>query len=330
MTQTNNAFHEGAKPFAIKIEPYPSPSMGAREKGLPFLRNSPWRWLKALVKDEVKVGIALSGGMAYSMAHIGVLKALERAEIPIHCIAGTSGGALIGCLYASGMSLEEMEELAQKARWRLFSGFNFPTRGLLSSENIEKFIHDLLGKASFEDLKLPFCVVGADLQTGEEVLIMEGPVARAVRASCSIPQVFTPVEIGSRLIVDGGIVNKIPVSAVAQMGADVIIGSDVGFKSRDMTALPTNIFQVIIRIMAFIAEDRARREREMADVMVFPPIVNSSPLDLKKSKYYIAQGMTSAIEMMPVIKQKMKKKAWRLHKLFSYLKKKIKSFTETL
>ncbi len=167
-----------------------------------------------------KIGLALSGGAARGIAHIAVLDTLELEGIPIHAIAGTSAGSIIGALYAAGMPLLEIKRIILKTTWTDILKFNVPRRGLISSEGIYRFMDSILPVKKFSSLLFPFAAVATDLRTGEKVSITTGSVARAVQASCSLPVVFTPTEINKRLLVDGGVVSQIPVrTAREELGA---------------------------------------------------------------------------------------------------------------
>jgi len=177
-----------------------------------------------------KIGLALGSGAARGLAHIGVLKVLDREGIPIDFVAGTSAGALIGALYAAGISPMEIEEIALNIDRRKTISFFTPTissSGLVDGSRIEKFIESILGRQNIGDLKIPFAAVATDLQTGEEIVITEGSLITALRASISIPGIFTPVKYKGRLLVDGGLVNPVPVSTTFNMGADIVIAVNV-------------------------------------------------------------------------------------------------------
>lgn len=162
----------------------------------------------------MKVGLALGGGSARGLAHIGVLKVLEKGKIPIDMIAGTSAGALIGALYARGSSAGEIKKMVTGMslidRARMID-LALPKTGLITGERIKKILKELIGEADFSDLKIPFACVATDIVTGEEVVMNHGSVVEAVRASISIPAVFTLVKREGKFLVDGGLVNPVPV-----------------------------------------------------------------------------------------------------------------------
>ncbi len=177
-----------------------------------------------------KVGLALGSGAARGLAHIGVLKVLEENKIPIDFIAGTSMGALIGATYAAGLDIEQIEEIACNTDWKLTARLFLPTlprSGFVEGKRIKDFLKTLIGDSNIDTLKVPFAVVATDLLTGEEIVIHKGSLVEAVRASISIPVIFTPVRHQNRFLVDGGLVNPVPTSVAAEMGADVIIAVNV-------------------------------------------------------------------------------------------------------
>lgn len=177
-----------------------------------------------------KVGLALGSGAARGLAHIGVLKVLEENKIPIDFIAGTSMGALIGATYAAGLDVEQIEEIACNTDWKLTARLFLPTlprSGFVEGKRIKDFLKALMGDPNIDTLKVPFAVVATDLLTGEEIVIHKGSLVEAVRASISIPVIFTPVRHQNRFLVDGGLVNPVPTSVAAKMGVDVIIAVNV-------------------------------------------------------------------------------------------------------
>ena len=177
-----------------------------------------------------QIGLALGAGGPRGLAHIGVLKVLEENGISIDCLAGSSMGSLIGALYAAGVEIARLEEIALNVDLKQTAVMLTPTiprSGLVEGKRMKEFIKSFVGDANIEDLEIPFAAVATDIKTGEEIVIDNGSVAEAVRASISIPGIFTPARFGDRFLVDGGLSNPVPVSEVRQMGADVIIAVNV-------------------------------------------------------------------------------------------------------
>jgi len=177
-----------------------------------------------------KVGLALGGGAARGLAHIGVLEVLEKEGIPIDMIAGTSAGAAIGALYAEGKDTSRIKDLVLDIKWWRLAplvDLALPKTGFIGGRKVKELLKLMIGDIEFGDLKIPLACVAADIMTGEEVVIKEGSVLEAVRASISIPVVFTVAKWRGRYLVDGGLVNPVPVSVLKRMGADFIIAVNV-------------------------------------------------------------------------------------------------------
>jgi NTE family protein len=170
-----------------------------------------------------RVGLALGGGGARGLAHVGVLRVLEQAGIPIDCIAGTSVGSLVGAAWAAGMRSEQLTEIALGFRWRNIARFVWPRQGFISFDKLERYIIGIAGDLTFADLEIPYAAVAADLATDEAVVLQEGRIAPAVHASCSVPGIVTPVEVDGRPLVDGGVANNLPISVARDLGAEVVI-----------------------------------------------------------------------------------------------------------
>ena len=178
-------------------------------------------------KRGLKIGLALGSGSARGLAHVGVIMALEAYNIPIDIITGSSIGSVIGSLYASGATVRQLEEVAlsiKKSKTLFLIDPVFPHSGLISGDRIEKMLNQFgIKDKTFDDLKIPFAAVATDVESGAEVILNQGKVIDAVRASISIPGIFTPVKYQDYYLVDGGVVDPVPVDVVKMMGADIII-----------------------------------------------------------------------------------------------------------
>jgi len=263
-------------------------------------------------KTEPTLGIALSGGIAFCVGHIGVLKAIDAAGLRISRIAGTSGGAVVGACYAAGVPLERIAMAAAQLKWRRIAAPKVPRLGFFSSENIATFMDAETGGITFDELKIPFRAVAVDLLTGDEVAIEHGDVGQAVRASCTIPGVFEPVSMDGRLLVDGGLVNKVPVDVVARMGADIVIASDVSYKAR-AERVPKNVMETVLVALSFIGEDRARANRQRADFVIYPEMKGLSALSFTGWHGAIRAGENAAREVIPAIEEEIRRRScwWR-------------------
>jgi NTE family protein len=251
------------------------------------------------------VGLALGGGSARGFAHIGVLKVLESAGIPVDLIAGTSMGAVVGAFYCSGIGLRMIERLAGHIQRNHWMDWTFPRMGLASGDKMEQLLAMLTRNKTFADLNKPFAVVAADLVRGEKVVIKNGNVARAVRASAAIPGVFCPVEYQGRTLVDGAVVERIPVQTARDLGADVVIAVDVGIYV-DGTK-PQHILDVITQSLDLMQRDLCRISTIVADLVILPQLQDVPPGHFHKAPQAILAGEDAAIAMLPQIRELLRK-----------------------
>lgn len=260
------------------------------------------------------VGLALGGGAARGIAHIGVLEVLEEAEIPIHMIAGCSAGALVGSLFAAGISARRQRELVQGLEWSAISTLNLPKiwelssalkglpLGLLDLDKLMVWMAEILdGRASFDQLNTPFAAVATDIVSGEVVIMNEGEVAPAVRASCSVPGVFTPYRRHGRLLVDGGVIANLPVQAVRQMGAEYVIAVNLlphpGAHRRE----PENV--VDLSLTSLYALIRANQGYgDQAECIIAPDVAEYSLLDMGAADELLAAGRAAAEAALPQLR----------------------------
>jgi NTE family protein len=268
-----------------------------------------------------KTGLALSGGAARGLAHIGVLQVLEEADIPINIVAGTSAGAIMGAVYASGRTIKRMEEYALEASWKKLAPLidpSFPRTGLIKGRKITRLLSEYIGgDIDFHDLKIPFACVATDIDTGEEIVISTGPVLEALRASISVPGVFTVVNREGRHLVDGGLTTPVPVNVVRQMGADFVIAVNVnpdiasrrgkGYQKRIEAHKEPNIFQVMLQSIFITTEAVARHSLEEADIIIEPDLENIGAGDFKKVQEMIHRGQIAARKAVPEIKKRLQK-----------------------
>ncbi len=256
---------------------------------------------KTATESKYKVGLALCGGVAYGVAQIGVLKVLEAEGIKIDCIAGTSAGAIIAAAYASGLPVSRIEEIGIKTSWGELFSFRPSRKGLVSSGPIEEYIHNYLKVATFEELKKPLAVVATDICSGEEVIFTRGPLDKAVRASCSIPGIYSPVELDGRQLADGGMAENVPVKALKSLGADVVIAVNL-FGHHQVFPPASNVFQILMRVWYFFVREESAW-RESADVILEPDLRLFDLFDFSEGKEIIAAGEKETRRQMPKIKQ---------------------------
>ena len=254
--------------------------------------------------EELRVGLALGGGGARGAAHIGVLAELEEAGVPIHLIAGTSAGSLVGALYSFGVSPDQMLVLAGKTTWRDLVSLSLPRVGLINASRMETLLNDILLDSEIEDLALPFAAVACDLHTGREVVLTKGNVANAIRASCSIPGIFVPVPHGDELLVDGGVVNGVPVNVAMSLGANLVIAVKLHDQVNPADNLD-NIFSILAQSLEIM-----QRSQQMVkpDVLILPDLKDHHMSDLTKTMSAYVAGRAAAKAALPKIKKLLAKR----------------------
>jgi len=248
------------------------------------------------LKRKKKIGLALGGGAVLGAAHIGVLRALEELEIPISYVAGTSIGAFVSAFVAFGKRWDEIEELANELKWLDVSGVSLSQYGLLSNKKMGKLIRESLGEVTFDQAKIPVAMIATDISNGEKVIMKEGDIATAVMSSTCIPGVFVPVERGDRLLVDGGIVENVPVTPLKDMGADFIIGVDL--ISKRSNRRPKNIIEVILNTVDFTLMTATKLQTEEADILISPDLSAYNMVDTDNVKELIKTGYDEAMRVL--------------------------------
>ncbi len=251
-------------------------------------------------KSGPRIGLALSGGAILGVAHIGVLQVLEEHGLRPSVVAGTSAGSLVGLAYAAGMSTTDMERIALNFRWEHIGRAVVPRMGLVDTQRMENFLTGYFGDLTFSDLAIPFAAVAVDLLTSDVVVLREGRVAPAVRASCAVPGIFTPVEIDGRLLIDGGVVDNLPVSVVKQMGAEYVIGVDLLQSPILQRDRPKNVFEVWA-LSLFILMRNAQHEAGLADVVLAPDTASFNMMDVAHVERLIERGREAAEAAIPTI-----------------------------
>ncbi|MCK4274580.1 MAG: patatin-like phospholipase family protein [Dehalococcoidales bacterium] len=266
-----------------------------------------------------KVGLALSGGAARGLAHVGVLRVLQKEGIPIDMIAGTSVGAVMGAAYAWSQDTVRMTKDALDASWKKMAPLidpSIPKTGFIKGKKIQDLISSYIGgNIKFSDLKIPLACVATDIDTGEEIVINSGSVPEALRASISIPGIFTVVKREGRYLVDGGLTTPVPVEVVRCMGADFIIAVNVSpdvavrmgksNKQRVAARKEPNIFQVIMQSIYITTYSLARNSLENADIVIEPDLSRIGAGDFNKARELITRGRRAAQSAIPEIKRKL-------------------------
>lgn len=262
------------------------------------------------MSNKLKVGLALGAGSARGYAHIGVLKVL-REHLDIDLIAGSSMGALVGALYCCGTDLDILGKLAQEMGGKMLWDVSIAKKGFVKGERIHYLLEILTKGMCFEDLKLPFCCVACDITTGERVVFDSGSIADAVRSSISIPGVFVPYEWQGRILVDGGLVERVPVCAAMEMGADFIVGVDVGYRG-EQREQPKKLMDVVQYSLDIYSWENVKRETSGADIMLTPKVRHLRASSFGDPQEMIEAGEQAAREALPEILRVYEQKKARL------------------
>ncbi|HTC94973.1 MAG TPA: patatin-like phospholipase family protein [Terriglobales bacterium] len=248
-----------------------------------------------------RIGIALGGGFARGMTHIGVLKVFEQERIPIDYIAGTSVGAVIGAAYCSGMSAKEMEEIAMLVRFKDFARWTISRFALCSNDRMTGFLEKLLKVPTFEKLRIPLAVAATDLTTGQGVVFKSGSLIDAVRASCAYPGMFLPVNLDGKLYVDGLLGYPVPAKPLREMGAERVIS--VHLAAHWVTGKgPRHIFDVIGQCFSIAQERMSTFWKQHTDLMVEPDIARFGYDEFQRSPEMIAIGEAATRAILPQVR----------------------------
>jgi NTE family protein len=269
-------------------------------------------WRKAERKGRrPRLGLALSGGAARGLAHVGVLKVFAEEGIGVDCVAGTSAGALVGGALASGMPVEELERIGRALRWRDFGRMTLSRLGVQSNAFLEEYVRARFPVTRFEELPVPFAAVATDLQTGARVVMRdEGDLGFAIRASCAVPGWYVPVtDPGGRQLVDGGLVANLPVSVARALGAEVVVAVDVNSEGAKFMGPPTSIIGVLLQSMLVVQRTAVEHQRQLADVCISPRVGHLRWDELARSAEFIDAGVEAARAAVPAIKELLEPQA---------------------
>ncbi|WP_085524090.1 patatin-like phospholipase family protein [Tuberibacillus sp. Marseille-P3662] len=248
-----------------------------------------------------KIGLALGSGGAKGFAHIGVIKVLEEHNIQVDYIAGSSMGALVGSLYAIGYHYEPMFKLATTFRRNHYLDFTVPRLGFISGKKVTSLIRAITKKKTFADAAIPVQVVATNLANGERIIFEEGYLYEAIRASISIPGIFIPVQKGDMILVDGGVIDRVPVNVVKQMGADIIIAVDVASASDRSTF--ASFFDVIVQSIDIMQQEMVKGQEQLADVMLKPNVSGFNSKAFTNMDKIIKIGEETARHQITTIEQ---------------------------
>lgn len=264
------------------------------------------------MKDGKKVGLALGGGGARGFCHIGVLEVLQENNIPVDVITGCSMGALVGGLAAAGVEVVGMRQMAESIGPRKvfdidINIFNAFKSGLAKGNKAIKMYKGLGGDKLIEECKIPFAAIATDLASGKLHVFKSGPMDGAVRASMSIPGVFQPVRIDGKVLVDGGVLKRLPISEAKDLGADVVIAVDaLGAPTEEPNI--ESVFKIIEKAYLTLDWKTAQNEYKHADINIIPDMGSKSLYIFKENIKAIEAGRAAAIQALPQIIKLLKKK----------------------
>jgi NTE family protein len=248
------------------------------------------------------IGLALGGGFARGLAHIGVLKVLEEENIPIQFVAGTSVGAIIGAAYCSGISPTEMEEIASLVRFKDFARWTLSRLGFASNDRMRTFLEHTLRLSTFEALKIPLAVTATDFVSGDAVVFRSGPLVDAVRASCAYPGIFLPVEIDGKLLVDGMLAHGVPTIPVREMGANRVIAVYLNAQWGNLHG-PRHVFDVIGQCFSIAQQKMCGPWQAAADLVITPDVRGFSYDSFERAAELRRAGEDVTRRALPTIRE---------------------------
>jgi len=256
-----------------------------------------------VTSDRPTVGIALSGGAARGIAHVGVLRALTENKIPIDYVAGTSAGSLVGGAFATGMPLDQIEDLGRKMRWRDIGRMTVSRMGVQSNDRLEQYLRDRLPITRFEDLPLPFAAVATELKSGAAMILRDqGDLPFAIRASCAIPGWYVPViDEQGRQLVDGGLVAVIPASIARSLGADIVIAVDVNAEGAKFMGSTSSVIGVMLQSMMVVQKTASHYQLSLSDYVIKPQVGHIRWDEMGRGEELIAAGYQAGVESIPEI-----------------------------
>ncbi|MDI6707323.1 MAG: patatin-like phospholipase family protein [Bacillota bacterium] len=252
-----------------------------------------------------KLGLALGSGAARGFAHLGVIEALEEEGIPIDFVSGCSIGSIIGALYCCGMGTGEILKLAEEVDFWEWIDISIPKNGFILGKKIEQLMKKYTEGRTFEELRKPFAIVATDLESGRQVIFKNGYLYKAIRASIAIPGIFVPVEEEGRTLADGGLIDPVPVDLVKSMGADVVIGVNLGSGISEKEI--NSIYDVIIRSIDIMQNEIIRLRGIEADILINPDLRGINPVTFNQARECYQIGKTAAREKIGQIRSIMSK-----------------------
>jgi NTE family protein len=250
-------------------------------------------------KERPRVGLALSGGFARGIAHIGVLRVLREEGIPVDFVAGTSVGALIGAAYCAGTSLKEMEEIGATTNFTDFGRWTPSWLGLATNQRLERFLARFTSAKTFEEMKIPLAIATTDINAGVSVYYTRGPIGPPLRGSCAYPGLFVPIAFEGRTLVDGFLTAPVPVEGALLLGADVVLAVYLEAGNLDQ---PRTFTDVLSRSFTIIQRHSDLTWRQQADVIIEPDVTPFVWDDFTKTPEMVAVGEAAALAVLPQIR----------------------------
>jgi NTE family protein len=252
-----------------------------------------------------KVGLALSGGAARGMAHVGVLRALLENDIRIDCVAGTSAGSIVAGAFAAGMPIDEIAEFGRTLRWRDIGRMTMSRLGMQSNERLEQYLRARLPVSKFEELPVPFAAVATDLKTGNAVVMKDrGDVPFAIRASCTIPGWYVPVsDEEGRQLVDGGLVAVVPSSVTRQLGADIVVAVDVNTEGATFITSSSSVIGVLLQSMMVVQKTASSYQLEVSDLVISPKVGHIRWDQMGRANELMEAGYRVGLESIPRVRE---------------------------
>jgi NTE family protein len=249
--------------------------------------------------ERPRVGLALAGGFARGIAHIGVLRVLRDAGILIDCVSGTSVGALIGAGYCAGVSLDHLQKIGETTTFADFGRWTPSWLGLATNQRMEKYLARLTPAKTFEELKIPLAIAATDINAGISVYYTRGPLATPLRASCAYPGLFVPIQFEGRTLVDGFLTSPVPVEGALLLGADVVIA--VYLEAGNLEH-PRTFTDILSRSFTIIQRHADLAWRQQADVIIEPDVKPFVWDDFTRTPELVAAGETAALAALPEIR----------------------------
>lgn len=256
-------------------------------------------------KGEPRIALVLGGGSAKGFAHVGVIRVLEQEKIPIHMVVGTSVGSLIGGIYASNPDSFQLEWIAFKIDRNdvLDPSIVYSRLGPVQGVRLENFVEQSVKVKRIEDTKIPFYPVATDLNTGETIVLEKGSLAKAIRASSSIPGIFVPVTFDNRMLVDGGVTNNIPCDIARSKGADIVIAVNIGKDIREANI--STLLDVVGQSASIMMHEASKAKLLHADVVIEPNTKGVGMFDFSQKKLLMDEGIRAARQAIPRIRDLM-------------------------